>query len=84
MRMKSLKRKWIEALPVFAGIFFLIGIIFLFIWGFTQFGKWISSPDPRTVDEIKTEKYKDCIKYTNGDIRENIKNCEVYLEIKSI
>jgi hypothetical protein len=82
--MKSLKTKWAEALPVFASTFFLIGIIFLLIWGLFTFGKWISSPDPRTVEEIKIDKYKDCIKYVDRNSRDKIKNCEVYLEIKSI
>lgn len=80
--MKTLKQRWAEALPVFASIFFLIGIIFLLVWGIVQFSNSLSSPDPRTVEEIKTERYKDCIKYTRGSMNE-IKSCEVYLELKN-
>ena len=80
--MNNLKQKWTEALPVFASVFFLIGIMFLIIWGIVQFANWVSKPDTRTVEEIKTERYKECIKYTRGPA-DAIRSCEVYLELKS-
>ena len=68
--MKTLKEKWTEALPVLASIFFVIGIMFSLVWGISK----LMEGDPRTVDEIKIERYKNCLKYTNAEHAERCKN----------
>jgi Na+-transporting methylmalonyl-CoA/oxaloacetate decarboxylase gamma subunit len=77
--MKTLKQKWTEALPVFASVFFMLAILFLFIWGMAKFANWLNTPDtldPRTIEEVKTERYKDCLDYSNS---KNVEYCKNYL-----
>jgi hypothetical protein len=52
--MKTLKEKWTEALPVFASILCLLGIIFLIIWGFSKL-----LPTNEELRQRKEEKVRD-------------------------
>ena len=81
--MTTLKQKWTEILPVFASVFFLIGIIWLIILGITKFATWASKPDTRTVEEVKIEKYKNCIIYRDIKNVNSVKECEQFLELRT-
>lgn len=72
--MKTLKQKWTKALPVFASVFFMFGIVIFFSWGMYKLVTLKGEPDNRTVEEIKTERYKQCIKSTYATEVEVCKN----------
>tara|TARA_R110000868_G_scaffold376320_1_gene641177 strand:+ start:70 stop:315 length:246 start_codon:yes stop_codon:yes gene_type:complete len=74
--MKTLKQKWIDALPVFASVFFMLGIVILFSWGMYRLVTLKSEPDTRTVEEVKTERYKNCLEYSSSM---RVQNCDNYL-----
>lgn len=77
---KTLKQKWIDILPVFASIFCAIGIVILFFWSIIKLAEWAnqpSKPDTRTIEEVKTERYKQCLNYSSAS---RVETCKNYLD----
>jgi hypothetical protein len=56
--MKTLKQKWIDALPVLAIVFFAIGIVFLLVWGIYKLSTLPSIQDNRTIQQVIEDRYK--------------------------
>lgn len=81
--MKILRERWIEFYPVMFGIAFMIGLLWIIIIGVNRMANAIinqeNKPDPRTVNEILDQKYKNCIIQIRP---EKLEDCKVYLNAK--
>lgn len=63
--MKTLKQKWIDALPVFANVLCMLGIVWLFGWGIYKLGTIEKQSDKMTIQQAIEKRYKSCIMYSS-------------------